>query len=137
MATRPSGYMGKFIETLSLNLDLSEDLQQYEDAYVKSGFKIPIAQVVKKFLSSTVYKEYYKARQEAQGRKVLSVEEYETVMFCRKELLSNTFTQKYSLPERNCELFYQIPIYFTYRGVKLKSMLDGILIDHNKQTIQP
>jgi hypothetical protein len=130
--------MGKFIESLPLNLDPElDEIPFYEEAYLKSGFKIPIEQVIKKFKTSTTHKEYFRARQEAQGRKVLSVDEYETVMFCKKELLNNPFTYKYFTPSRNTQIFFQVPIYFSAKGVEMKGMLDGILVDHDAKTVQP
>ena len=32
---------------------------------------------------------------------------------------------------------HQIPIYFNYKGIECKALLDGILIDHHDKTIEP
>ncbi len=136
--SRPGGYMGKFIDKLSLNLDLDNiDPAQFEHAYTSSGFSIPLNSVIGKFMKSPTLLEYYKARQEAKGRKILSAEEFDTVMSCKRKLLENAFTSRYFVPSRNTQLFFQVAIYFTYRGVEMKAMLDGILVNHETKEIQP
>lgn len=47
------------------------------------------------------------------------------------------YTHKYFWPEEGCEIITQVPIFFNYRNVECKSLLDGLIIDHNKKTIQP
>lgn len=48
-ANRPYGLMGKFIDNLPRNLTAFSENELYQEAYDKSGYKMSIDRVIKKF----------------------------------------------------------------------------------------
>lgn len=139
-ATRPMGFMGKFIDNLPPGLDpYLDDLDKYQEAYNKAGYKMALTKVVEKFWKTSELLEYYLAtRNVDRSKQILSKEEYDIVIKAKELLLANEYSEMYFRPlEGIYELITQVPIYFKYMGEDCKALLDGILIDHQTQTIQP
>lgn len=151
-ARRPSDMMVKFIEVLasyeddvkssSINeVDAQEEMaysEKYEEAYKASGFKISMTRVINKLKTDTASRNYYKALKKATNKTLLSTDEWEEVKHCKEYLLGNPYTRKFFMnTDPNIEILYQVPIYFTYKDVECKALLDGIIIDKEKKRIQP
>lgn len=138
---RPGGLMGIFIDALPLDLDSESDIEEYREAYDKSGYKTSIETIVKKLWEVEKFKDYYLSRKNGAGKTILSYDEYEEVMHCKEYLLNNPFTSEYFINTNPTQdVFHQVPIYFTYylngEPIKCKALLDGVIIDHLAQTIQ-
>lgn len=139
-ATRPMGFMGKFIDNLPPGLDpLLDDVDKYKEAYDVAGYKMSISKVIEKLWKTPDLIEYYLAtRNVDRSKQILSKEEYDIVIKAKELLLANEFTEMYFRPlEGIYELMTQVPIYFKYKEENCKGLLDGILIDHQTKTIQP
>lgn len=134
-SVRPKGYMCKFIDALPLNLTKNSSTELYKQAYSTSGYSQSINTVVKNLWSITKNFDYYLSRIAAGEKTVLSVEEYEIVALCKKELLTNPFTQDYFLSKKY-KPYFQVPFYFELEGVKCKGMLDLLVFDHKEKTIK-
>lgn len=145
---RPKGLMAKFVDALPLSLTKNSDYEEFIEAYRISGYTTKIQYVVKNLWEKPANVDYYHARHEAKGKKVLSLDEYETALLCKKELVTNPCTKDYFVGKR--KVYYQVPIYFhtSYTDVdgmalpevpnwsKCKGMLDLLVIDHEEKTIQ-
>lgn len=83
--------------------------------------------------------EYYKAISGKVGDKIIiSKDMLESVTKAKELLLANEFTYPYFFNSQiETELLHQLPIYFTYRGMECKALLDGVLIDHKEKIIKP
>jgi hypothetical protein len=117
-----------------------------EKAWKASGFKISADRVMKKFDEEG--KNYYDALKAAKNRKILDVEELFKANQIVNTVKTNQFTKKYFVPEKGTELLFQVPVTWSFsidilperkesKLINAKSLLDIILIDHNKKIIQP
>jgi hypothetical protein len=131
--------MLKFVEELVLTTDPQK-------AYDKSGFKISLDAVLKKFTKEG--KDYHDALIDAKGKKILDAEELFKANQIVTTLKTNPYTKKYFIPEDGVDLIFQPRILWDlfYHSVleegksttvQAKSVLDVIRIDHNTKTIQP
>lgn len=76
----------------------------------------------------------------AQNKQILSKSQDELIKEIVGNLINSEFTGQYFLPPnpfRNIEIHYQLPIYFIYKGVNCKALLDQVIIDHENKTVQP
>ena len=138
-ATRPYGFMGKFVDNLPSGLTELSSQELYQEAYDKAGYRMAINKVIDKFWSSEDIIKYYKlTRNIEKHKRILSKDEFDIVVKCKELIEANKFTKAYFVPENsNIEILYQVPIYFKYKDIDCKALLDGIVIDHENKTIQP
>lgn len=135
---RPYGLMGKFVEILPEGLSQYSSYDLYQEAYEKSGYKMDLTKVVGKFWENDEVVRYYKVTRNKGSKVVLSKDEYDIIIKCKELILANPYVVKYFVPQDiTTELMHQVPIYFKYRGLDCKGLLDGIFIDHKNKTIQP
>lgn len=137
--SRPYGLMGKFVSNLPKGLKPNSPQELYDNAYNKSGYKMSPSWVIAKFWSSDDAVEFYRwTRDATDGRTVISKDEYEGLLKAKEAVLSNEFTYPYFFNTYiHTELYHQLPIYFEYKDVQAKALLDGVLVDHKAKTIQP
>jgi len=135
---RPFGKIGDFTNNLPDGITKRSPMSAYESAYEEAGYMRSIDWVVDNFWKTPEAVEFYETKYKAVGKKILSASEFEGVQRAKLSILENDFTNLYfhTLFIEH-ELMHQVPIYFEYEGVKCKALLDGILIDHNKKTIEP
>ena len=81
--------------------------------------------------------EYWEDLKAAEGKQILSQEENDLISQIVMSIRSNSVTGPYFIPQPNQEILYQYPIYFSYNGVDCRALLDMVIIDHDKKTIQP
>ena len=81
--------------------------------------------------------EYWEDLKAAEGKQVLSQEENDLISQIVMSIRTNSVTGLYFIPQSNQEILYQYPIYFSYNGVDCRALLDMVIIDHDKKTIQP
>jgi PDDEXK-like domain of unknown function (DUF3799) len=149
--SKPSGLAGKFIDNLplfALNeenepiygaegdlISFNRDYSLYQEAYNKAGYRIPIRTVIQNFWSDEKQQAYYRAREQANGKQILSTDEMEEVVNALEAIKANPFASKYFTS------YTQVPIYWDqmYKGKKIacKGLLDFIYIDHEKMKIYP
>lgn len=131
---RPGGLMAKFIDALQQGLTQNHDKSYYQAAYEASGYGMSINNVISNFWKKDAHVAYYKEREKAKSKKVLTAEEYETALICKKELLTNPCTSEYFA--RGRKVLFQVPIYWTFDGIECKGMLDMLVINDAEQTIE-
>jgi len=149
--SKPAGLAGKFIDNLplfALNeenepiygaegglISFNRDYSLYEEAYRKAGYRIPIRTVVQNFWNDDKQQAYYRAREQANGKQILSTDEMEEVQNALDAIKANPLAPKYF------SSYTQIPIYWDqmYNGKKIacKGLLDFIYIDHENMKIYP
>lgn len=135
---RPSGLTGIFLDSISLDLHEDSPLEAYSEAYMKAGFNMPIDRVVKSLWTNEKYRDYFMARKQSLDKTILSNQEYEIVLSSQMSILNNAFARDYFFPMSSyLEVFTQVPLYFTYRGLPLKGLMDGMLVNHKEKTITP
>lgn len=83
------------------------------------------------------YWEYWEDLKNSQGKQVLSQEEYLLIYQIAMSIRSHEIIGKYFIETPSVSIFYQYPIYFEYKGVECKALLDMVYVDHANRTIQP
>lgn len=131
---RPGGLMAKFIDALPLGLTPNHDRSFFQRAYETSGYGMAITNVMRNLWNKPAHVDYYKERSKAKDKKILTAEEYETALICKKELLSNPCTKDYFA--RGKKVLFQVPIYFNFGAANCKGMLDMLVINDAEQTIE-
>lgn len=135
---RPTGYMGKFIQNLPAGLAPQSPEELYQEAYDKAGYKQKLSTVINTFWTKAECVEYYNCTRNSNSREIISKDEYDIVLECKNKILSNKFVEKYFVNKYpHIELCHQLPIYFEYKELECKSLLDGVRIDHLNKTIEP
>ena len=81
--------------------------------------------------------DYWDSLIDAEGKKVLSNEQYITVIHVYQSLMGSPFTSDYFIDADHLELYFQLPVYFMYNDVKCKGLLDLVIVDHIKEKIYP
>lgn len=117
--------MKKFIANLG-EVDRDSPVEDFEEAYKASGYSIGIQVAIKSFFK---YYDYYLLSKFPE--QCISKEDYEYVRYlCNKVNLND-----------KCEILkkckFQYELYFTYKGVECKGLLDAIYIDEETKTIYP
>lgn len=150
IANAPTGLMLEFVEALyKLTMEATDEdgnvTKSFEEiskeAYVLSGFKIKYEAVINKFVGSDAeiyYDEIRKVR--SKGLSVVTVEDAAMAEKIVEELKTNEVTHEIVnlVNSSRYEVFHQLQIEdFEIEGLKMKAMLDKVVIDHNKKTIQP
>jgi len=137
-ASKPFGFMGKFVESLPAGITPEASVDMYKEAYDKAGYKMKIDRVIDSFWTNPTAVEYYNATRNTQGKSILAKDEYETVIACKDKLIANTFTYQYFKNDYDhVELIHQLPIYFEYMGYDCKALMDGVRINHETKEIEP
>jgi len=83
---------------------------------------------------------YFNDLIKAMGKTVLSPEEVETSEGIVKSLKESQNTQPYFVGKhmpRGVDMHYQVPIYFVYKDVLCKALLDIVAVDHRNKLIRP
>lgn len=141
--SRPGGLMARFIEALPSDLFILDEQEQqmaYDLAYQTSGYKKSKSSVIAAFEQSDSFKSYFNAKNIAQGKKILSTEDLVQVENAVSSLnIVDEAKQYFSAFNRNpnIEILHQVPIYFYFKGLKMKCLLDGVKIDHENKKIVP
>lgn len=145
----PTGLMLDFVEALYKHTELGTDKEGniirdfgdiVKDAFAESGFKISLEAVLKKFEGSDAklyYKEIRSVRK--QGLNVVTIEDVTNAERIVKELRNNFATKDVVnlVSDGRWEVYNQFPIEgYLVDGMKFKSLIDKVVIDHNEKTIQ-
>lgn len=116
-----------------------EDLTR--DAYADSGFKIKLDAVLGKFLGTDAevyFKEMVEVRR--RGLTVITMQEVDNATKIVEELKTNNFTAPIVnlVKSARYDIHNQLQIEgYEVFGHSFKSMLDKVVVDHEKRTIQP
>lgn len=147
--SEPTGNMMTFVQSLQkltqeATNDSGEVKRTFEDiakdAYVESGYKISFEKVIERFSGSDA-EIYYKELREvkSKGLTVITTKDLENAEKIVTELKSNPFTCDVVnlVNSARYEVLNQLQIEgFSVDGHLFKSMMDKVVIDHEKKTIQ-
>jgi hypothetical protein len=167
---RPTGLMLKFIDNLPL-FELNEEVWDEDEfkaniniglylrAYAYSGYKKNINAIIKDFWTKGELCGYYRAREQAQGKDILSNDDFEEIDVAVRALEQLPDIRSYFGVDKNDEtreVLYQVPIYHTVTypedisdpnidlmgkakdGVmQFKGLLDLVIVNHFDRTIEP
>jgi len=143
------GMMGKFLEELVKNekficsspYDSTEDTPGelvydslealYDHCYAISGFKTPLATVIKK-LDNPETSGYLSFLRNAAGKYTLSQEEMETILQCAASAGRHAVAGKILNP---VEAEPEKEILWTHLGFKVKSIIDNLILDKEKKMV--
>lgn len=77
----------------------------------------------------------------SEGKQILSLEQYETVVNITASIFFNPYTAKYFEDSKEIDIYYQLPLHFKYECdndlIDCKALLDMVIINHRDKTIQP
>lgn len=148
-AAAPTGLMLAFVEALYKATSLATDAEgkitrSFEDisrdAYVESGFKIKFEAVLSKFQGSDAEIYYNELRiVKSQGLTVITTEDVKNAENIVTELKTNSTTAEVVnlVNSRRWQIFNQFQVEgYEIDGMKFKSMMDKVVVDHDKKTIQ-
>jgi hypothetical protein len=80
---------------------------------------------------------YFIDLQEGHGKQILDAEQHNKIRDIVMSLTTNPLTAKYfdremQSRQENMDFYYQLPIYFTYRGIECKALLDFVAVTKDK-----
>lgn len=80
--------------------------------------------------------EYFEDLKLAFGKKILSREQHENITYIVNSLSSNPKTKKYfdralQKDQKFIDFYYQLPIYFNYKGEECKALMDLVVVHKN------
>jgi len=78
--------------------------------------------------------DYFNELVNSKNKIVISLEQFSSAVKLKQRMLSNSKTGKYFKDNDNSIIIYQVPLYFEYKGLKMKALLDGLYIDLEKKT---
>lgn len=145
--SKPSGLMGKFIDAIKIDvltetedpLQIAEIETAFKIAYEISGYKKSYAAVKSAFLGDEKFCAYHRARMLSKGRTIISTDEMTEVECAVNSIKEVGILREYFNLNKpiGIETILQCPIYFEYKGLQCKALLDGLVIDHTKKLIMP
>lgn len=81
--------------------------------------------------------EYFEELKDSYGKQILSVTEAQIVENIEMSWRTNPFTAPYFVDSPDVSIFYQVPIYFNYKGVECKVLLDQVTVNTKLNILQP
>jgi len=147
--TAPTGLMLAFVEALYKHTAEATDddgnvTRNFEeiarDAHVDSGFKIKLDAVLAKFIGSDAevyYKEIREVR--AKGLTVVTTQEIDNATKIVEELKTNPITAEIVnlVNSSRYSVYNQLQVEgYSVNGHLFKSMMDKLVVDHEKKTVQ-
>jgi hypothetical protein len=148
-ATAPTGLMLAFVDalckyTMESTNENGEVTRSFEDiakdAYAESGFKIKFDAVIGKFVGSDAEIYYNELRKvKANNLTVVTTEDVTNAENVVSNMRTNIVTANVVnlVNSARWEVFNQVQIEgYEFEGMKFKSMMDKMVIDHNDKTIQ-
>lgn len=135
---RPRGLMGIFIDHLPLHITDFSHPDEYEEAYIRSGYVIPRSLVIKRFWENQSYVDYFMSRKRSQGKTIITADEQLQVEHSVEQIINNPFVRPFFKNiDPDIQLLHQAIVLFTYDGVECKGAIDGLLINHKEKLIEP
>lgn len=80
---------------------------------------------------------YFEELKEAHGKTILTNTESTIIHNIVMSLQSSKHTNKYFKDSPTVDIFYQLPVYFTYQEMSCKALLDMVIIDHENKQVFP
>lgn len=117
-----------------------DDLNNYEDQILQVanaigyGSKWKPETVISKIVEGGT--EYFKVLISSIGKDVLSSEDYQKARDSVEALKTSKYTKKYFEEKNSIQIMFQVALLFEEEGVKCKSLLDMLYIDHINRRIR-
>jgi len=73
----------------------------------------------------------------SENKTVIDVNQYAKVQSIVNQLLTHNYTKGYFIGDKDRDIYYQVPIYFTLEDINVKALIDMIIVDHETGTIYP
>lgn len=129
---KPSGQMGDFVWNLFAYRNESNAEQI---AYDIAGFKRDTIEKVRERFKKEG-SSYYQALLDAEGKTVITPEQYNTIQSIKNSFLTHEFTKPFFNKEKY-DVYFQIPLTFVYKDVPCKALLDMIAVDKETRVLYP
>jgi hypothetical protein len=82
--------------------------------------------------------EYINAMKSSEGKDVITSIDAEKIGIAADSLRTNTFTREcYQQDDNDLEVVYQLAFAFDHKGVRMKCMLDSVVINHETKMVRP
>lgn len=91
---------------------------------------------IKKFNTPEFY-EFINFLYDNKDKEFITPDEYSKLLACQSSLYNHKSTKKYFNCAENIEVIHQLELNYVYKSKNIKCILDMVLIDHARQTIQP
>ncbi len=160
-AVEPKGQMKELVDNMYVRAMMSLEITEAGDHVIGEKFQTIFMDAVQKTKYDGDMKEvafkgkdvekilslfqdsdaeiYYKEKLSAIGKTVVSVATITKAEQIVDKLCAHPYTYYYAVAqtEDDIEVYNELPILFEHDGVFYKSMIDKVIIDHKKKTIQP
>lgn len=87
--------------------------------------------------STLIAEDYWLMLQKSEGKILLTKEEQGVVDKVVYSLTGAPPTKDYFIDNASRDIYFQKVVYFTYRGIRCKALLDMIVVDHVDKTVTP
>ena len=127
-------FQGQEINKLSLNLVANEDILQacnIEDFQSKWKDDTRVNAIMK-------YEEYFNDLCKAFGKQTITFEDFNLINTIVDNFKNSRLKWVFDdsmVNSKDYDLYFQYPIYFEYQGIKCKSLLDIMVVDHKQKRI--
>lgn len=81
--------------------------------------------------------EYFESLKEAHGKEILTEIEGNLVHSIVMSINSGKYTAEYFKDSKDIDIYYQVPIFFTYMDIPCKILVDMIRVDRVNKTVEP
>lgn len=79
---------------------------------------------------------YYEDLLSSLGKTVLSIEQYTTIKLIGSSFRESDMTGNLFRDIENVDTYYQLPIYFIYKDVEMKALLDILQVNHKEKKVR-
>lgn len=134
---RPTGKMNTFIHNLPNHISRTSAINEYKDAYEKADYKINIEKVVSYLWDDPRNRQFFLKKKVIGSKLLLTKSEYKDVLSAKRELERNEKFIKWFRSSDTLRVETQKPIYFKYRGIDCKGLLDSLVWDDTNKIVYP
>jgi hypothetical protein len=129
---------GVFVDNLPKNITRDTDKYEYEYAYYKAGYKMSLDTVIASFWKDDYAVQYYNYIRNSNSKyQPLTPDDDRVVKKCVEAIAEANLTSYFKPQTFKHSVLTQKEITFQYKDIECFVKLDGIVIDHEKQTITP
>lgn len=105
------------------------------NADIFKRIKLDASRIAK--FNTTEFYEFVKFLNDNKQYTFITPDEYSKLLSSQSSLFNHKSTKAYFNCNDHCEEIYQLELNFDYKGRNMKCILDKVIIDHQKMTVQP
>jgi len=137
-AEKPTALLGLFIDNLvelekGKPLSILSDEQDLLEAKRLTGYKIPVAQILKK-LETPIAQEYLKFKKSCGDKIAITAKERILLDNCINSISHSERARDLIVAKHPKNSFEELEIFWDYKGVKCKSKIDKLWVDWENRT---